>query len=493
MDPERLAKYKRAPMLLSPLIHSTTTVKAELYPLSFNEEYLIEHLEVNETIRKIDCNYGHLEYKTEEQKAEEEAKKQLPPAPPAVRRGRKKREKPVKPRRVRGDGTSFNSQITLEIRGSYMRPYLEGDEYRPNLVDSITNPGMKEIHTTYKIKLFRNGLVTIPGVSMEDLEDVKGPLQTLCDYMSEHVEDPDVADSRIQYRKLEGVMYNFKCHMSQYNVDLGKLIEYCETLTKGRVLINYKDLVGFLVNPQFMETASPIHVGWNHYFSNVGAPPMFIPSKQDILNYLANSTQTKNLRIHPADMYRLISELPLLHYYEKLFKLSNAARGLGSKALSRILYYWMEELFTQMQSVMMDADDNFINRVKYDSESYPVVLLRFKTPIPGKDLKKTTVKVYTPCKEYNQKINIDGANSREEAEYIYYWFNWHIQQRHAEIIYKPGEYPEIDSDFSYTDSEMSDEDEDVDGDADSDAEVFEEDDTAEHDAISDDYDDDNEL
>src|SRR5208282_4167901 len=95
---ERLQKFKKIPSLFSTLENSTCSVDGFLVGISFNEEEIIDLLECEGNIIKIDCNYGHkvsLSYNTE-------------PAERKSNRGRKKKEKTRKMRKYQGDGSSFN-------------------------------------------------------------------------------------------------------------------------------------------------------------------------------------------------------------------------------------------------------------------------------------------------------------------------------------------------------------------------------------------------
>jgi hypothetical protein len=100
--------------------------------------------------------------------------------------------------------------------------------------------------------------------------------------------------------------------------------------------------------------------------------------------------------------------------------------------------------YTEELSVYLTkSKDNLLSHIKYDPEKYPGFLIKVKTPNAVDLDKKTTIKIFP-----SGKINIDGANSREEAEFIYYWLN-SIFFENPDLIYSTNfNYDDPDSEFS---------------------------------------------
>ena len=89
--------------------------------------------------------------------------------------------------------------------------------------------------------------------------------------------------------------------------------------------------------------------------------------------------------------------------------------------------------------------------VKYDSDIYPGLLMKVNTPLPDDPNKRTTIKIFR-----RGKINIDGANNREEAEFIYWWLN-EMFINHPEFIYDENYvHNETDSEFSESEEDVPD-------------------------------------
>jgi hypothetical protein len=74
-----------------------------------------------------------------------------------------------------------------------------------------------------------------------------------------------------------------------------------------------------------------------------------------------------------------------------------------------------------------------------------------KTPTQAKPDKTSTVKVFT-----SGKLNIDGDNTREEAELIYLWLN-KLFVTIPELIYREGEIVTTGPDEEFPDEDESDE------------------------------------
>jgi hypothetical protein len=80
------------------------------------------------------------------------------------------------------------------------------------------------------------------------------------------------------------------------------------------------------------------------------------------------------------------------------------------------------------------------------------MLIRFRSLHAGDPYKCVTAKIFPAQADDHQKINIDGAVSREEAEEVYWWLNRHLRLSGA-IFHL--DYFSDDDEFSYTSSESS--------------------------------------
>src|ERR1700678_1985505 len=179
----RLIDYKSKPLLFSIIENSTCTVQGSLSNVIHNESDLTD-LTVNDQIVKIDSNFIHLKF--ELYNNELKGRKS--------NRGRKKKVKPIKTRKYQGDGSSFNSQISFTVLGDVVRNKpINPDKHSVKAIVITKNDIIQELFTKeYKIKVFRNGQFTIPGVLTEDLSDVRPPLLVLCDYFEKMFNDVQI-------------------------------------------------------------------------------------------------------------------------------------------------------------------------------------------------------------------------------------------------------------------------------------------------------------
>jgi len=165
---------------------STITVKGKLSNVRFEEKDLINKLcKPTKHILKIGCNYGEKfnpRYIPKEKKTKS-------------KRGRRPKDKKKTRRKVQGTGRYFNSQITFVIE----------------------HPTTGKV---YQIKLFRNGVVQVPGIQVPLMTDLVEHIKILRDYLKLNFPDKD-----IQIINIIAVMRNYIVHLSNkfYHVDLTKL------------------------------------------------------------------------------------------------------------------------------------------------------------------------------------------------------------------------------------------------------------------------------
>ncbi len=142
--------FKCSDEMLSDPVATTITLSGYLTGVSMHERDLIECVEPVDNVVMLDCNYGTKA--TDEYLALLNIKKS--------NRGRKKMEKKKKPRKTQGTGRCFASQLTFVVRqtvpmcatksATYYEFYSQAHDTTP-------------INIYFKIKVFRNGVVQIPG------------------------------------------------------------------------------------------------------------------------------------------------------------------------------------------------------------------------------------------------------------------------------------------------------------------------------------------
>jgi len=160
--------------ILSKLDLSTITVKGKFSHINYHEKDFIKDVippEPEEGIHSISNNFGRktiIEKKVVEKST----------------RGRKKTIKKESTRKKQGNGKSFASQTTFEVR----------KEHDPN--------------QTFQIKLFRTGIFNCPGGRDQNFEDLIYPLNIVRKLLRRHFKNP-----AIDYNEFSSAMRNFKCFM----------------------------------------------------------------------------------------------------------------------------------------------------------------------------------------------------------------------------------------------------------------------------------------
>jgi TATA-box binding protein (TBP) (component of TFIID and TFIIIB) len=253
-------------------------VQAKLSNVDFHEEDLIFAMQPRGNIIKMECNYG-VSYNTEHT---------IPPPPKKTsNRGRKPKDKMKnkKNRKTQGNGMSFSSQMSFWV---------------------IFNNNFDKI---YKVKVFRNGTVKIPGILCPELTDAYKVIDVIKKGLSACLMED------IQLVEIHATMRNYK-----FKINIENTLVHLPTIKQ-----------------KFIE-----------------------------------SVESKN---------------PLT---EKLFQ------------------------------------------IKYNSERYPGLIVKFSTPTLINKDKQVTVKMFQ-----SGKVNIDGANQKEQAWYYYNVLNQFYLQYADDILYTP--------------------------------------------------------
>ena len=221
------AKKNTTLLILTPLQLSTITICAKFSNISFHEKDVLKKIiniptKYNHILR-IYCNYG--EIISPLYVAEPKHKKS--------NRGRKPRIK-IKKRKINGfgkfKGTCFASQITFEIKSFN-----------------------KNARNLYKVKLFRNGKIQIPGGVKQDMSDII----PIVIYIHNFVKDKLQKDSKILY--IKKAMINYKCRLK--NKDLRIKI----TDLKKYIITKYKYNINLKVNKHLKS----LNKGWATYINNI--------------------------------------------------------------------------------------------------------------------------------------------------------------------------------------------------------------------------------
>lgn len=386
--------------MLSELVLSTITVCGSLRGVTHHEEELSKHLECNPVIVKIDSNFAHKTY----------------PGYTAVRktksnRGRKKTVK-QRERKHAGDGTCMASQITFTMH----------------------NPTDDKI---YKILLWRNGKVTLPGMKQHDVSDARVVMDHLCDYLEKYM------TTRPEVVHLEPVMENYKCALTK-ELSMLRAHRLVQRMLDDLININFEDLCGCISNPVLAcAEISPAIAGWNVYFT---AGREYDLNAEALRNRLVQSSSERHIFVSEQDLREFCMDETWVDIYAKLRDWYARYRFyvLASDAvLERIVHYMSRERMEQWRERFIQSKNNVFSHAKYDTEIHSALIWRFKTPTESDPKKLTTVKIFS-----RGSVNFSGASSFESAERIRAILNEFLAA-HPEIFrdYQP-DWSQPDSEFS---------------------------------------------
>ena len=416
-------------IIFTELINSTCSIQAKLSNVKFKEEDLIHDLYCEKNIVAIDCNYGHIRlrfYKS-------------PTKNKTSNRGRKKKEIKKKPRKNQGDGTCFGSQISFVI-------VIDVERKKPEKLDKYSNTAItiddqyESIFKEYKIKLFRTGVIGIPGVIKEDYSDAKEVIGMLVGYLNKIMYK---SKNIIQVLDVFPVMKNYKFRLLENKrTDIRQFHYYCNNHLTNLYNTNFSDIFEFLTLP-IMEGQNSNRTSWNRHLDKT----KFSINWDKFYPFLDRIASPKNIYINKSDLLTNLKHENLEYIYISVIsyirELRNHFLNFDDRIIKAIMRIKLAPIIFNMQEKFKDKENNSLSSIQYDKENYPGFLIKITTPTPTKPEKKTTIKIFP-----SGKINIDGARDRETARQIYLWLN-NIFTMHPEFIYSENYiHDQSDSDFS---------------------------------------------
>lgn len=465
-----LKMYQEKILLFSPLRNSTLTSKGILQNVEFDEKDCLA-FECTPKVLTVDSNFIHVKWDLYDESVKKKSN-----------RGRKKKVKKTKVRKIQGTGDCMNSQIQFGIIGQHIRKIpdfpdkhskvLDMDdpdcsEYviqTNEIIDDLSeqtndlseqtndNPvnkmnileiaqkylpklnipnGYELVIKKYKFLVFRNGRFTLPGVLTEDLSDAIEPTNELCKYLSREFW---AEDGKVKLLGIYATMRNYKFQLLNRKIDLLKLHEFCSKHFHTLLNIHFKHVRQYLVEEitEFTNTT----INFNR-----------------LKTYLINATPPKNLYVNFDKLKTELSKFDVLLNYKRVLNFGDLVYkyfqiNINEKLLSHIWAAYLSNFLRSLELKLMKDPDNMLSHIKYDPEKYPGFIIKIKTPIPEKKDKVTTIKLFK-----SGKIDIDGANNRKEAEFIYYWLN-SLFVDNSELTFNPDELlADEDDGYSFSSEE----------------------------------------
>ena len=352
-------------------------------------------------IVKIDSNFLHIA-----------ANGYVEPAKPKSKRGRKPKTKPKTTRKKRGDQTCFNSQTTFMVRGQY-------------------NKNGKTYDNIYKIKVFRDGGVQIPGAREEGWDEIIPLMEELCRFFTL------AFDTKIIFKDMMPKMRNYKQLLlpitkdgrtRNRNTDIVSLKRCLEKRIAPLIRINIEAVIGHLQTHKY--------------------------DPETLINHLRTAKDyIKAIRVHPDRLCDMINKLQLVEKRAALEEwadyLSKQGIFTNNTILDDIYSYVVRRSVMDLQYPLLTGPDNLIQAIDSNNDKYKTVLITFYTRVEKKSGKGIVFKIFE-----KGKINIDGALDRPETEGLCRYLHEVIINPENDIIYyddedsyDPGDTDEESSDF----------------------------------------------
>lgn len=402
-------------VLFTPMENSTCSLHLQLSNILFDERELISKLYCEGHIVAIHCNFGHIELDGF-----------IPPTKAKIsNRGRKKNIKPKNKRKVQGDGTCFDTQITF-IMVDYVK------RMKPKIRDKFSDTAIpfdrktEYILKDYHIKLFRTGTVGIPGILREDYSDVMHSINELVKYMRRVFKD-----NTIKITEMYPTMKNYKFRLkNNMNIDMRTLRYYCAKHFVSLYNTNFNSIFDYLCNPYSINNNSPIIKGWNKCISKsvkIDLDRMF--------TYVDINASSKNVFVNKIKLLERLEKININKTYELISTYINKLREyliiFDNDLLVSIFKAYMADIFYAIEKEFKNDKDNSLSSISYDREKYPGFLIKVFTPQSDNPEKQTTIKIFP-----SGKINIDGSRNYDTAFYISRWLDQKMQEI-DDLLYDP--------------------------------------------------------
>lgn len=399
---EKLKEYENDPLILTELEHSTSTVVAKFDNVSFNEKNLV-NIYCIYPIVKIDSNYFHR--RLAGYNADIKVK--------TTNRGRKKKIKPEKSRKCQGDGSCFNSCTQFTIEGKFKRPITD-QKSKKDVVIKKTSYGVEVVKKGYKIKLFRNGKISIPGVLSEDMSDVLVPLRKLEEYLQDIFGRDDIVMKSSPY----SVKKNYKFKLINRRFDIIKLHEFYNKWFDERINTSIEAIEEFILKPVFK---------YDEYHKKSY-------DLDALKNFLIKHPKHKKIYVLFDEVVELLNKYDIFSIHDKVMKYVHKLRKenlvfLNNDTITMLFKKMLYKPLFEINRLLSISDNNRICYHRYTPSTFQGFILKIRTPIVTNHDKKTTIKIFR-----EGKVNIDGCNGTFEAAYIYRWFNRFISEKSDLVI-----------------------------------------------------------
>jgi len=202
------------------------------------------------------------------------------------------------------------------------------------------------------------------------------------------------------------------------------------------------------------DMSHPADYGWgktSDLFSENMTSDDFEIDYDELIGYLQFSKSNKDTLVDLPDLVKKLKNVNFATIYYKIMHMCKILRSryidMNDNIIKKLIMIIFNEQINKIIDIIRNHGNNEFSDMIYNKEKYDGLLMKIKTPTVKKPDKRTTIKIFQ-----SGKINIDGANNMDEANYIYWWLNNFLVE-HPNIIYDDTYiHDETDSEFSESDS-----------------------------------------
>lgn len=419
---------KREDLIFDNLVDSTKNIKIKINGIeSFNEEELFDKMECNEYIMSIKTP---TRYKKYEYYSNLNFKRK-------TNRGRKKKIiEEVKEKR--GFGTCIQFEIILFDK-------KQVDKTARYYSKCIVIDNISYYPEEWKIKLFRNGTITIAGVKEDKYVNFNKTIKYFLNVIKKYIDFEDV-DIDNQVAKLN----NYKTALTNYFIDIYRMEKYFIKYFKNISYVSIKNLINAIKTPSVIGTED---FKWKN-IDNVS--DNFIINSEDMFIRSLNIDDKKVVKISKEEFLLKLKTLEIDIIYKTIIDYINILRDYVfitdennfDKCIVNIIYYMLEEEINILVSNLLISKDISISRFIYVSNKFSALSIYFI--IYDNDIKNEPVAKIFP----SGKINIDGCNNPKNVPRIFDWVK-KLLRENSELVWNDATWGYdcyLDTEFSMSES-----------------------------------------
>lgn len=419
----------RDPLDFTDLEESTKNVKTKINNIQFNEEELFDKIECNKHIISVKTptrykeheRYGNLNFKKK------------------TNRGRKKKiveEKKDK----RGFGTCIQFEILMFC-------ICDIDKNARYFKNAIIRNNKMYYPEEWKIKLFRNGTITVAGVKKEKQDNYDKTMKYFLNVLKQYL---NFSDNDVEYQ--DAKLNNFKTELVNYHIDINRLEKFFIGYFKNICYISIKNVIKIIKTPSI--------VGINEFKWNyLNKLPKDFKIDTNVMLMRALNSEDKNVAKIPEEDFKLkLKLLKIEKIYStistyidllKEYKVINEKTEFISECIENIIYYMTKKEIDILMEALLVEKDISISRYLYSSNKFSALSIYFNVYDDG-IRNEPVVKLFP-----SGKINIDGCSNIKNVPRIFKWIETLLEEN-PEFTYNEktwGRDCHLDTEFSMTESE----------------------------------------